>query len=311
MADTKIEWATKVWNPTTGCTRVTRGCHHCYMFSLWPRLHGMKVAGYEGPPERLAMHPERLQGPMAWKKPQRIFVNSMSDLFHRNVKVDFISEVWETMARCPQHTFMILTKRPHRMDYWLNDSEFRPDLNGEPWPLRNVWLGTSVEDQLRASRIDALSRTPAVIRFVSAEPLIGPLDLRTYMWWADLDIIPFDVREGMRKRALYAGINWVIAGGESGPKGTPAHPRWFRDLRDHCVDAGVPFFFKQWGSWRPLVSEPLTKRHTAVALNGWRGSISRLDSTYHLMGYVGKGAAGAVLDGREWRQIPEVNSVVP
>lgn len=227
MAKTKIGWSDAVWNPVTGCTRVSPGCDNCYMFALYPRLHEMGVKGYEAAPDVVQLIPERLAQPPRWRKPRMVFVNSMSDLFHPEVvKSGFVDKVFFSMAVAKQHIFQVLTKRPGRAAAWWEQSG--KDLLGE-WP-RHVWMGTSVENQKYAPRVRVMRRIPAAVRFVSAEPLLGPLTLAE--WLVD------------------GTLQWLIAGGESGPHARPMDLNWARQLRDECVDADVPFFFKQIGGQR-------------------------------------------------------------
>jgi protein gp37 len=221
-----IEWTEKTWNPTTGCDRISAGCDNCYALTLAKRLKGMGSAKYQtdgdprtsGPGFGVAVHQEALGEPLRWRKPTVVFVNSMSDLFHARVPAEFVAQVWDVMARTPQHTYQVLTKRPERMLRITRDLPVLP----------NVWLGTSIEDDTRAGRTAALRATPAAVRFISAEPLLGPLP--------SLDL---------------AGIDWLIAGGESGPRCRPIEADWVRDLRDRCVAKGTAFFFKQWGGRTP------------------------------------------------------------
>jgi protein gp37 len=243
MAETSIEWATHVWNPTTGCDRVSEGCDHCYALTLANRLKAMGNPRYQvdgdprtsGPGFGLTLHWDKLEEPLHWRDPRRVFVNSMSDLFHDDVPVDFIGAVFDAMEATPVHTFMILTKRPGRMASIL--ARVRPD------PLPNVWLGTSVESQKWAGvRIPKLLATPAAIRFLSCEPLLGPVDLEHVR-------IPHGLVEVNGGRL--PGIDWVIVGGESGPGARTMDPEWARILRDQCVAASVAFFFKQWGGRTP------------------------------------------------------------
>lgn len=212
-----IEWTDATWNPVTGCTAISAGCDHCYAELLALRLQKMGSTKYRNGFD-VTLHPNTLDHPLRWREPRRIFVNSMSDLFHAQVPKDFVAQVWDVMARCPQHTFQVLTKRPERMARWT--AEF-------PAPA-NVWLGTSVEDQCVIQRIDRLRECRAEVRFLSLEPLIGPLE-----------------------RLALEGIHWVIVGGESGRDCRPVRPAWVRDLRDQCRVAGVAFFFKQWGGLTP------------------------------------------------------------
>ena len=221
-----IEWTDETWNPVTGCTRVSPGCDNCYMFALYPRLRGMRVPGYELGPDQVQILPQRLEVPLSWRKPRRVFVNSMADLFHSKVPSDFITDIFAVMERAGVergHTFQVLTKRPGRAVGWweLNVSSF-PD----GWP-DNVWIGTSVETQKYAPRLTVLARLPARTRFVSAEPLLGRLDLTR--WLTD------------------GTLHWIIAGGESGPAARAMDPDWARAIRDQATTTDVPFFLKQLG----------------------------------------------------------------
>ena len=224
-----IEWTDETWNPVTGCTRVSPGCDNCYMFSLYPRLKGMKVRGYELSPDEIQLVPERLDAPLRWAKPRMIFVNSMSDVFHPRVPYEFVSEIFDAMcvaAAQRGHVFQVLTKRPGRAVGWWNLNRER--YNGV-WPA-GVWIGTSVENQKYAPRITVLARLPAEVRFVSAEPLLGSVNFSQWLRQGD--------------------VQWVIAGGESGPRAREMELNWVRDLRDQSNDAGVAFFLKQLGGAR-------------------------------------------------------------
>ncbi|HMN15869.1 MAG TPA: phage Gp37/Gp68 family protein, partial [Bellilinea sp.] len=258
MAETKIEWADRVWNPIVGCRRVSEGCRHCYAERMAKRLRAMGKSAYQDVVDdkghwtgRVNLLPDKLDEPLRWKKPSRVFVNSMSDLFHERLPdrpgwSDFITSLWLTMMRCPEHTFMILTKRPHIMEQEVKA------LIGAGMPvLPNAWLGTSVEDQDAADkRIPFLLDTPAAVRFLSLEPLLGPVDLEG----------PFGIQGPQNgdwsnpdtPDMWLDGIHWVIVGGESGKGARPMHPAWVRSIRYSCVSAGVPFFFKQWGEFLPL-----------------------------------------------------------
>ena len=205
---TSIEWTHRTWNPVTGCTKVSQGCKHCYAERLANRFWG------ERPFSEIRIHPERLDQPRGIRRPSMIFVNSMSDLFHSDVSESFILRVFDVMLKCPQHTFQILTKRSERL------AEIGPRL---PW-RPNIWIGVSVENDAELRRIDHLRRVPGMVRFLSLEPLIGPLPA--------LDL---------------HGIHWVIVGGESGPRARPIEGNWVKSIRRQCREAGVPFFFKQWG----------------------------------------------------------------
>ena len=209
----KIEWTQATWNPVTGCTKVSPGCKHCYAERMAKRLQAMGVPQYRNA-FRLTLQPKALDLPLRWRKPRLVFVNSMSDLFHERVPLTFIQEVFAVMTAASQHTFQVLTKRPEVA------LALRDDL---PWPT-NVWLGTSVESALYMHRIHTLRKIPAKIRFLSLEPLLGPI--------SDL---PLD------------GIHWVIVGGESGPGARPMEKRWVTQIREQCRSTGIPFFFKQWG----------------------------------------------------------------
>ena len=225
MAESAIEWTEVTWNPSTGCDRTSPGCDHCYALTLAKRLRAMGQAKYQndgdprtsGPGFKLTLHPDVVDAPRSWSGSRTVFVNSMSDLFHEDVPLGFIRDVFDVMADTPQHQYQVLTKRSKRLRQIADDL---------PWPV-NVWMGVSVETQRYAFRVDHLRDVPAATRFVSAEPLLGPLVL-------DL-----------------AGIDWLIVGGESGPGARPLDGDWARWLRNQCVASGVAFFFKQWGGRTP------------------------------------------------------------
>jgi protein gp37 len=221
-----IEWTEATWNPTTGCDRVSRGCDNCYALTLAKRLKAMGQPRYQqdgdprtsGPGFGVTLHSDTLDLPFTWSRPRLVFVNSMSDLFHARVPLAFVQEIFSVMAATPQHTYQVLTKRTRRL------RRLAPELT---WPS-NVWIGASVEDSSVTDRINDLRTVPARIRFLSCEPLLGPLNN-----------LSFD------------GIHWVIVGGESGANARPLDESWVGDLRDQCVQSGVPFFFKQWGGRTP------------------------------------------------------------
>lgn len=223
---TGIEWTEVTWNPTTGCDRISPGCDNCYALAMAKRLKAMGSERYQvdghpttsGPGFGLTLHPAALKQPYRWAGRRTVFVDSMSDLFHARVPIDFVQQVFDVMADTPQHTYQVLTKRSAR----LPKVAHRLD-----WP-RNLWLGVSVESSEYLNRVDHLRATPAAVRFLSCEPLLGPLT------GLDLD-----------------GIGWVITGGESGPRARRMDPDWVREIRDACVDARVPFFHKQWGGRTP------------------------------------------------------------
>ncbi len=233
-----IEWTDATWNPVTGCTKVSPGCKHCYAERLAARLQAMGNPRYRNG-FRVTLHPDQLGLPLRWSQPRRIFVNSMSDLFHEAVPEEFIERVFDVMERADWHVFQVLTKRAGRL------AELAPRL---PWPP-NVWQGVSVENARYTSRVAHLQRVPAAVRFLSVEPLIGPIPL-----------LPLD------------GIRWVIVGGESGPNHRPVDPDWVRGIRDQCLAAEVPFFFKQWGG-------PTAK------------------------------SGGRVLDGQVWNDVPAMDQI--
>ena len=258
---TKIDWCDEVWNPVTGCTKISPGCDHCYAERMAKRLAGR--CGYlKNNPFKITLHPERLSIPLRWRKPRRIFVNSMGDLFHEQVATQWVDDVLEVIAACPHHTFMILTKRPKNIDeklYGIKATHGCRVLGGGDY-LPNLWLGVTVENQMMADqRIPVLLRVPAAKRFVSIEPMLGPVE------------IPHLVRPYHRLPFSYPHwIDWVICGGETGPGARPMMSEWVESLRDQCVDAGVPFFFKGWGT-----------------------ALRPKDATYQL------------IEGREWKQFPE------
>ena len=390
MADnTGIEWADATWQATYGCSIVSPGCANCYAMNLAARIEAMALGG-PTPYARLTqpskagavwngtVRPARMTAltqPLRWRKPRRIFVDSMADLFAEGVEDAWIDRAFAVMALCPQHVFMVLTKRPERMKkYFEGDWQYeriysemdaigaevdvphpyrRTYPNGVPRPLPNVWLGTSCEDQKRADeRIPHLLTTPAARRFVSAEPLLGPIDMRT--WLSDEDgcegcddggdgpnrcarndlpraeqcptkFAVFNCTEGPRDAlgcpewvgADRVTLDLVIIGGESGPDARPMHPDWVRSIRDQCVPAGVPFFFKQWGEWAPGECAGFTPTRAEQTATWWNGrwDFDRVTPAQSLETHIddapdlyriGKRRAGAMLDGREWREMPGV-----
>jgi protein gp37 len=344
-AISKIQWTDATWNPVTGCTRVSEGCTHCYAerdSARWSDAGSKKYSGVarrtdSGPrwTGKVRLHPEVLAEPFRYKKPKRIFVCSMSDLFHPDVPFEFIDQVFAVMALCPQHTFQVLTKRPERMAQytdaevmWSADCihEEVKELTGESyvvgeWPMPNVWLGTSCEDQATADqRIPHLLQCPAAVRFLSLEPLLGPIDLTPQLLMQHAQTVRRVQRGQMPWDApaeQHPSIHWVIVGGESGPGARPMHPDWARSIRDQCQAAGVPFFFKQWGEYEPgcayyteadrIREEHLDRQHVIVSSGG---SVWNIDQDHQppprawFMHCVGKKTAGRMLDGREWNQFP-------
>jgi len=226
MSKSSIEWTEVTWNPVTGCDRVSAGCDNCYALTLAKRLQAMGSPKYQangdprtsGPGFGLTVHPQSLQEPYRWTGRRVVFVNSMSDLFHARVPLSFVRDVFDVIAATPQHTYQVLTKRSLRLRRLASQLE---------WP-GNLWMGVSVENEAALKRVDDLRQVPAAVRFLSCEPLLGPLD--------NIDL---------------TGIGWVIAGGESGPNHRPMDLSWARGIRDSCLAADVPFFFKQWGGRTP------------------------------------------------------------
>lgn len=312
MSASKIEWTEATWNPTTGCDRISPGCDHCYAMTMARRLKAMGSAKYQhdgdprtsGPGFAVTMHQESTLEPiLKWpRRGQIVFLDSMSDVFHARVTPNFHGQLFATMALTPQHTYQVLTKRPGRMRELLADGgrvqtammDALWDLrrNGPsmpawatrwvfertdgncPWPLPNVWLGTSIESDEYTWRANDLRETPATVRFLSLEPLLGSLP--------SLDL---------------SGIDWVIAGGESGRHARPADPDWFRDIRNRCVREHVAFHFKQWGEWAPgsYVLGAVNANNPTLE-HGERATMRR----------VGKKAAGRELDGRTWDEFPKL-----
>lgn len=399
MADkTKIEWADATWNPLVGCSVVSPGCTHCYaMRDAWRIQHNPKTKHYAGLTEKVNGNPvwtgevrmvqEVLDRPLSWRRPRRVFVNSMGDLFHERVPDEWIDEIWARMALASTHQFLVLTKRADRMHRYFHPgpdtamcdlpearvglrafeiAKARGENVSDPywdvwweWPLRNIWLGVSAEDQTRANeRIPRLLDTPAAVRFVSAEPLLGPVDLtrivppsahsygiinalsgRQAKPWAmpSDEPRPYDGNRpfSSQELAMAAGIepgpvfldgrrlDWIIVGGESGPRARPMHPDWARSLRDQCNGDRTAFFFKQWGEWKPWSLdaavkarkrgrymlpdgsnplEPLVDRDSMDT----KSVIEAMQTPgLDYMAAVGKKAAGRYLDGRVWEEFPE------
>jgi len=271
MAKTKIEWAEKVWNPVTGCTKVSEGCRNCYAERMAKRLAGR--CGYPEAPNQFSvtMHPEKLEEPLHWKKPARIFVDSMGDLFHPQVPDTFIDQVFWIMMMAPIHTFIILTKRPKRMVEWVNKDYQNP--------LPNVWLGASVEDQKTADeRIPWLLQTPAAVRFVSVEPMLGPVDLKMTVHFIGGSIGVKDWHP-----------DWTICGGETGPGARPIQLEWAESLLNQCLAANIPFFFKSWGEYYPAQRVINGKQITEMMR-------------------IGRKLSGRILNGKEWDECPQINN---
>lgn len=313
---TNIEWTDETWNPVHGCKAISPGCANCYAEPMTARLEMMGQASYAGLTKpgtgrKLRMWtgefrevPSALDLPLRWRKSRTVFVNSMSDLFGEGVSNEFIAAVFGVMAATPRHTYQVLTKRAERLPEWyewiarVGDAQNHCRSNAQsrtspgpadvylelntvnrqtPWPLPNVWLGVSVEDRKHGlPRIERLRRSPAAVRFLSIEPLLedlGTIDL--------------------------TGIHWVIVGGESGHGARPMHPDWARSIRDQCAKASVPFFFKQWGEWAPHEEGQVPPGATFVGRFG-----SGLDGRGAAMVRLGKKAAGRLLDGLIWDEMP-------
>ena len=343
-ATTTIEWTDKSWNPVRGCDLVSAGCTNCYAMHFAHRFsgegqpyEGLTRLGPRGPvwTGKVRQVPESLDEPLRWRKPCRVFVNSMSDLFHEDVSDQFIAAVFGIMAMAPHHTFQILTKRPARMVAWFEwlkaeydgpcdqnavlqtslgdyarwnhdryDDQCEAMLDAD-WPLPNVWLGVSVENQVTADeRIPKLLETPAAIRFISAEPLLGPIDLDAR------ELICATWRKGL---TIGTYLDWVIVGGESGHGARPMHPEWARSIRDQCQAGAVPFFWKQWGEWLPMDQQPRSLEYPEIVADNYPGlpkggyPESRChrwpDATDSYR--VGKRFAGRLLDGVEHNEFPD------
>lgn len=352
MSDkTKIEWTEATWNPVTGCSRVSAGCANCYAETVAHRFDGSKAYpnGF-----KVTLRPERLDQPLRWKRGRKIFVNSMSDLFHEDVPFEYIAAVFGVMAAAPQHTFQVLTKRPERMleffdwakatgdrwgefggmegpmraiweavngehgaqipDRFAKDDEAGILVGGEDnWPLPNVWLGVSVENQAAAdARISLLQHAPAAVHFLSCEPLLGPVNLERVDYRSADGSFPEQWRDPLNARNRYgvtwmaarSGIDWVIVGGESGPRARPMHPEWARGLRDQCAAARVPFFFKQWGEWQD--GSAVGGMGEVVQVSGKMGAPKTEEEARgaRIMARVGKRVAGRYLDGAEHNGMP-------
>ena len=381
----KIEWTDATWNPITGCTLVDEGCRHCYAAHLitnWPAIGNhpsrkglarRNAAGQSKFTGEVRFNRQWLDQPLHWRTPRRIFVCAHGDLFHDSVPDDWIDQVFAVMALAPQHTFQVLTKRPERAAKYLSadwaalarfeveglvlptiskaagdaqDMLRRYTAPAIPAPLPNVWLGTSISDQASAElRIPHLLTCPAAVRFVSAEPLLAPLNLTKLdmlnifrvLRAVDDQTWPRNSYDALRGRSDihpihgaepdWGKLHWIICGGESGPHARPMHPDWARSLRDQCQEAGVAFHFKQWGEWAPVVIEqndageltpayPITGCSNPAAHNGgqralfWQGEDLvewPYIKTRQAIGgrRIGKKAAGRLLDGREWNEVPQ------
>ena len=303
MNTTTIEWATHTWNPVTGCSPISEGCENCYAKRMAQRLRGR--CGYpEDDPFKVTRHDNRLLQPLKLQTPSRIFVCSMGDLFHEDVPNDYIDRVFGVMTHVSveHHTFLILTKRPERMRRYISS------LDCQDWglPRGNIWLGVTVENNNNLWRIEELLQIPAAVRFVSIEPMLGPVDLTAvqldkYTHMNVLEGCGVTTRPGYMGQSLpnchCERIDWVICGGETGPGARPMHPDWVRFSRDQCQAAGVPFLFKQWGEYREACApdDPI-----------WNGQAPKLRHE-HGMHFIKLGAkkTGRILDGEIWDEYPE------
>lgn len=307
----KIEWTDATWNPATGCTPVSEGCHHCYARRTAQRFRGR--FGYPADePFRVTLHHDRLYQPLRWKRPRMIFVVSMGDLFHDDVPTDYIVDVLDVAYQAGLqhgHVFQFLTKRPRRMrkivSAWLTGGICgagpfcveRHDPPHDPPPF--FWLGVTCENQPTADeRIPILAETPAAVRFVSCEPLLSNIDIRHFLrWHFPCHVDNFQIPP----------IDWLICGGEAGSGARPMHPEWARSLRDQCQAAGVPYFFKQFGEWSP--DNISSDKTTVVYSEGGSGNYCGVGVDHpgcKTVWRVGKRAAGRLLDGRTWDEMPEV-----
>ena len=317
---TKIAWTDESWNPVVGCTKISAGCKNCYAEKMACRLSAMeeKKTPFKPRYNRVVINGEwvgnticrepALEIPLRWRKPRKIFVCSMGDLFHPSVPFEFIEKVFSVIDRCPQHTFQILTKRPKRMAEYIKGEWCKEDSSMgfgaavmENFP--NLWLGVTCENQKCADeRIPILLQIPAAVRFVSIEPMLGAIQLNK--------IHPLDGQHWMRSvEGHYKALDWVIVGGESGPGARPMHPDWVRSIRDQCQAAGVPFFFKQWGEWGPVSAYVPTYRKRYFCFDPPSKATPHLKEYNGLslanMYRYGKKKAGHLLDGKEYREYPK------
>ena len=367
MNATSISWTEKTWNPMSGCTPISEGCANCYAKRMAQRLRGR--CGYPADePFRVTLHEDKLNEPLRMWKPARVFVASMGDLFHEDVPDEFIDKVFAVMALAPWHSFLVLTKRPERMRLYALRAAGRvwnlardmilSGFNGSPlpayewkggehamkcdddWPLPNVWAGVTAENQARADeRIPVLLQTPAAVRFVSVEPMLGLTDLRHLHYQGITEIDALAGTHGLIRPhgGKCAKLGWVVCGGETGPGARPMRPDWVRGLRDQCQAAGVPFHFKSWGQWAPERESdtfdeimdgettcPVCGCTDSRACDGgcyWIVDADNRDRCSRCAGVkshgwpdgsfsyrVGPKAAGRLLDGKAWDEYPEVRS---
>lgn len=303
---TNIEWCTTTWNPITGCTPISPGCKNCYAERMAKRLAGR--FGYpKDYPFAITLHESQFKKPLKWRKPRMVFVCSMGDLFHEDVPFEWIYVVVKAIinahSRNPVHKWLFLTKRPQRILDWREWSKTMPYTDAArvaAWFQKMAWLGVTAENQEQADkRIPVLLQIPAAVRFVSVEPMLGPVNMRHidaeghHPEWCWIDALTGKHTDMGPACPDVPKLDWVIAGGESGPGARPMHPDWARSLRDQCVEAGVPFFFKQWGEWVSVSEVEGAGPHHYFD----DGATARR---------VGKKNAGRLLDWRAWDQYPEV-----
>lgn len=306
----KIEWTNKTWNPITGCTKISEGCKNCYAEKMAKRLKGRFGYPVEDP-FSLKIHRLKFVEPLYWTKPRMVFVCSMSDLFHEDVPFKIIDFLINVMRKAGQHTFQVLTKRPERMLEFYTWKQTH--IKHFDWKFpKNVWLGVTAENQEQANkRIPILLQIPAAVRFVSCEPLLGPISMKDYL---SPPMGECPKGEGGKyplegSTAKPGGISWAICGGESGHNARPMHPDWARSLRDQCQAAGVPFFFKQWGEW--LSFNYISDNFKEIVKNHPKAKLIdkyTFEDGFKMM-KIGKKAAGRLLDGKEWNEMPNQQPV--
>lgn len=338
MADkSRIAWTEATWNPIRGCSKISNGCVNCYAETMAARFcgEGQPYSGFITDRQwngKVCMVPEHLDDPLRWRRPRRVFVNSMSDLFHESLSFEDIAAIFGIMGASPHHTFQVLTKRSARMVEWFRwIKEQKTGLITLPtspqliaasaahevtglhwtvpsprlWPLPNVWLGVTVEDQAAADeRIPHLLQTPAAVRWISMEPLLGPVDLMVLPRPFPFHCSPYGWPEWLSRK-----LHWVVVGGESGPRARPMHPNHVRSLRDQCAAANVPFFFKQWGEWAPAMGDLWW--HPLGDGPEFRTRATGKDTYAFGDGYgavrIGKAHAGRLLDGKLHDDYPTLN----
>jgi len=284
---TGIEYVDETWNPVTGCTKISLGCTNCYAARMAKRLAGR--FGYPEKPHEfdVTFHPDKLEEPLHWHKPRVVFVCSMGDLFHEDVETTFLQEIFSMMQTCNNHVFLVLTKRPKAMAefmaWWLYAYRIgEKDGSSIEQVLPNVWLGVTIETQDEMWRVEELLEIPAAKHWVSAEPCLSTLDFTP---WLDQ-------------------LNWLVLGGETGPRARPMHPDWARQVKDDCVAAGVPFYFKNWGGWHPAVW--LTEDGDIAAIRAEHDNSEDVfgDRTY-MLPVPRRQKSGRTLDGQQWNEMPD------